>query len=230
MSSFPAATNVAWAVATLAKPAVGILAFKQRRAYPWFNIYIWVSFVATVGLWVVANRPIHYFYGYYYGLLLVDVLLLLVLGEFARLLFWPFSVLPREVRVAAGSLLIGGAVVALALWWFFPSAYPDKIAAFARTIDRSASILLIVGIAVVCAIAWRLQVLWRSWAAGIAFGIACNATLSAFWTLATNSANDHLWRSLQWFPVAVYIIAEVIWIHTFLRPETVLLKVSRLEA
>lgn len=227
MSSFPAATNVAWAVATIAKPVVGVLAFKQRRAYPFFNVYIWMSFVATIGLWAVAKWPTHYFYAYYYGLLLVDLLLVLVVYEFARLLFWPFKILPRNVRIAGGVFLMVGTIAALSLWEFFPSAYPDKIAALARTVDRSASIFMIAGITVVWAIAWYLQILWRSWAAGIAIGIACNATLSAAWSMLTNSANDRLWSSLQWFPVAIYIVAEVIWLNTFLQPESVLLRSGR---
>ncbi len=227
MSFFPASTNVVWAIATLAKPVVGVLAFKQRRAYPIFNVYIWVSFIATISLWVLANRPIHYFYAYYYGLLIIDFLLVLVVYEFAKLLFWPFKVLPRKVQIGAGAILLGGTIVALALWRFFPSAYPDKVSAVARTVDRSASIFLIAGIAVVWAIAWYLQILWRSWAAGIAVGLACNATLSAVWNLATNSANDRLWGSLQWFPVAIYIVAEIIWLNTFLQPEAVLLRPRR---
>ncbi len=227
MSSFPATTNIVWALATLAKPAVGVLAFRQRQAYPCFNIYIWVSFALTIALWAIAKFPTHYFYGYYYGLFVIDLLLVLVVCEFARLLFWPLKILPREIRIAGATFLFGGTIVAIALWRLFPSAYPDKIAAIARTVDRSASILMIAGIAVIWAVAWYLQILWRSWAAGIAIGITCNVTLSAFWNWATNSANDRLWVSLQWFPVAAYIVAEIIWINTFLRPEAILLRPMR---
>lgn len=226
MSLFPAGINFIWAITTLAKVVVAVLAFRQRRSYPCFNLYVQVSLVITLVLWLAAPNSQYYFYGYYLGMVIVDLLLVMAVGELAKLLFWPLWILPKDVTIAAGSLALGAVILVGATWRFFPSSYPHKVAAFARSADRTATLLLTVAIAVIWAVSTYLQIPWRKWASGIAIGLACNFALSSLWTTASASASDSLWTAIQWLHLCAYLLAELIWIWTFTNAETSLIPLT----
>lgn len=191
---FPHSTLALWALITALK--IVLLAAARRSNYPWFGVYMYISIVKTLCLWVMAFGGFErgYLVAYYAGGFIENVLILALIVHLGSLLFRPLEALPQPIYRAAkisGAILLAG-IPALVLTFrsrhFTPLSIGERVG-FALAL---AAIMITFVLARVSKIPWRNRAVW----------IGLGLTVSV------------LYPSQM-----LYLLAELTWLFGFIVPE-----------
>lgn len=218
-----------WFFLLLLESILTLLLWMTRadRSYPAFTCY--VTFQVGEAFALQACYYLHLgaagFYVYWISFAVDVVLKLAVLIElFHRGL--QTELIERQV-VRRFYWTVGVvALVSLLLSRHFPSAYPNRAMAVARTADTWASLgLCLVFVAIVMGAFWQ-GVWWLNRPRGIALGLMLYLPFRLIARLAVHSAGRRTVYWLNWIELVSYLGTLLIWIRAFVVPEVHLIEVS----
>jgi len=197
-----------------------LIALIRRRVlgrFKWFFFYTVFSIVAGIGEFAVRNRPWTYFYVYWAAEAVYSILGFFAIDEAFRRVFRNFYVLRwfRFLLPGVGIVMLILAVVegyfnppVQAPWWL-ATIYVGEIAVRCLQVGIFALFVLLV----------RLYLLpWQNYAFGISVGFSI-AAFGMFTTVMLRSALGTKLMALQYVPAMAYLIAVLIWLASFIKPE-----------
>jgi hypothetical protein len=198
-----------------------LLLFRHRVywQYPFFFAYTGYSVMATAALLATSSNPRVYLVAYWANEGALAVMAVLALHEVFRRVFFGFYAQFRWFR------LLFPAVVALALLIVLWAAFHGQTAQ-GNALKRA---ILLFGIAVnfiqallfclFIAIARTFRLRWRFAPLGILLGFTLAALGSALAYWGVSVFGTRFENFLKYVPPVAFILAVVIWLDTFLRPE-----------
>ena len=216
--------NLFNAIAILIGPALQlwllIILFRRSvyKRFPWFSVYTAVSVVTGVAEFIVRENRVVYFYLYWTAEAIYAILGFLAIAESFRRVFRNFYVLKwfRFLLPGAGVVML---ILAVVEGYFNP---PIEAPAWLATIfvGEVAVRCLQVGIFALFVLLVRLYLLpWQNYT----FGISVGFSITAFGIFTTMMLRSALGQKpalvLQYLPAVAYLIAVVIWLASFFRPE-----------
>jgi hypothetical protein len=189
-----------------------------RRNFPWFFAYTMFAILTEFTRFLVLNHPWAYYYTYWATETLYAVLGFLAIFEVFRYVFREFYVLPGfRLLIPVVAALTLGLSVSMAIYSPPIQAPPVLAAIFVAEIAvrcLQAGIFCLLGVLVKF-----YAVRGRKYALAIAagFGVLALGTLAAF--LLRSEFGTKFAHVLQFVSPVAYIIAVVIWLLVFRRPE-----------
>lgn len=216
--------NLLRSIAILTGPALQLwllIILLRRRVYkqfPWFSAYTAVSIVTGLAEFIFRNSPWTYFY-LYWGAQAVDAILgFFAIQESFRRVFRNFYVL-RWFRFLLPGVGVVMLILAIVEGYFNP---PIEAPPWLATIfvGEIAVRCLQVGIFALFVLLVRLYLLpWQNYT----FGISVGFSITGFGIFTTVMLRSALGRKpvlvLQYLPAVAYLIAVVIWLASFYKPE-----------
>ena len=188
------------------------------KEFSWFCAYTAFAVVSGIAEFAVRNHPWAYFYLYWSGEGIDAILGFFAIQESFRRVFRSFYVLRwfRFLLPVVGSVMLVLAIVA----GFFkpPIDAPAWLAAI--FVGEIAVRCLQVGIFALFVVLVRLYFLpWQNYAFGISVGFSI-AAFGMFMTVMLRSLlGTKINMFAQYAPGVAYLIAEMIWLASFFRPE-----------
>jgi hypothetical protein len=183
---------------------------------------IFLAFVATqaTALFAISRLPYAvYFWGYYVGATVEVILLVLVVYEVFLKVFAPLESLPPRAVARLLTTIIASLIIVTTLAVWRPATRPDVIAAFARTLDRTANLVVAVSFWSVVLYARSLGIPWRSRIAGIAKGFLLYLSVQSAIVAIMGFTQQTWWAPLNRIAMVSYTAALLIWTHALRRQE-----------
>lgn len=216
--------NLFDSIAILVGPALQLwllIILLRRRLYNqflWFCIYTGFSVAAGIAEFAVRNHHAAYFYLYWASEAMYAILGFFAIQESFRRVFRNFYVL-RWFRFLLPGVGVVMLVLAILEGYFNP---PIEVPSWAATIfvAEIAVRCLQVGIFALFVLLVRLYFLpWQNYA----FGISVGFSISAFGIFTTVMLRSALGAkpplALLYVPAVAYLIAILIWLASFIKPE-----------
>jgi hypothetical protein len=187
--------------------------------FQWFLAYV----VSLIGIGVLrfsaASNYRVYFWVFWITEAIYAVLALLALHEVFRQVFLGFYLQYRGFRllfpcVIAGTLLITGWVAL-----YNPPFQASRLISFVLLLGISVSLMQLCLFGLFIFLARSFNLPWRFAPLGITLGFAISAlgTSVAYWMVSVFGTK--LQKFGKYAPPVAYILATVVWLDTFLRPE-----------
>lgn len=211
--------------------SIGI-ARRAHKSYPVFFTYLGYCVLRSLILRSIVafgRTSDYYFYAYWIGAVIEDVLLLGVTIEIARPLFFPLWIIPREPRrLFYGSLALLCCVSVIITFTSKSGLYGISSEYFwlalDKTLTRSAYLLLLGTIISGMLLAAHLRIPWRRRAILIAAGLLFYVALDAWYWTVTISLKGWAATAFAWIDLLGSIVACLCWASASLIPDTQLIE------
>ncbi len=213
-----------WSMVALLQCAVLVAALRSKlfRSLPNFVLFVGFAALQTIFLILVSQYASYgvYFYGFYAGISIESVLLVLVIHEFFKTVFEPRKTLPSGAIAKLVATIIGVLVIAVAsALWKPVTSHFESIVSFLRTCHRTAEFTVCCSLWAVVLYARALGIPWRSRVADIASGFLVYLTVQSVTTTAMGFVGQPWGTRLSEIGSLSYLAALVIWIAAFRRQE-----------
>jgi hypothetical protein len=195
--------------------------FRSRihSRFPWFLAYVISLIVIGVLRFSVASNYRLYFWAFWITEAIYAGLAVLALHEVFRQVFLGFYLRYRGFRllfpcVLAGTLLIVGFVA-----FCNPPLETNRLISFILLLGISVSLIQLCLFGLFIFLARSFMLPWRFAPLGITLGFAISAlgTSVAYWMVSI--FGTRLQSFGKYAPPVAYILATLVWLDTFLRPE-----------
>jgi hypothetical protein len=198
--------------------AILLVRRRAHESFPFFFVYTVFSVAAGILKLTVHNYPWAYYYTYWSTEAFYAILGFLAIFEVFQFFFGGFYVLPWfKFLIPAIAVLTAGISIFIAVY-APPIQAPPMLAAIyvgeiaVRCLQGGIFVLLVF-------LAKAYSLLWRKYALAIATGFGLSAVANLATVVLRSEFGTKFAHVLQFVPPVAYIVAVVIWLLIFRKPE-----------
>jgi len=200
---------------------VGVLIWRNaHRSNPAFFIYVLFTCLHDIVLLALRHEVTIYFNVYYGGHVIQQGILVAVAVEMLLDSFRALRKVPRAPATVLASAVVWVVFTIALATSGVSTAYTKRFVVVARSLDRSVTFILFATFLFITLFSSYLNVPWRRRAYGVGLGFLFSLPIQTVLTwlesLHRAAVTERLW--IIW--VSTFFITQIIWLATFLAPES----------